>query len=75
MKHVRERREGGGDHTRAGEEERGGAVVFPGPVWGFAHFLYRQDEPPDSGGSAKPEVTGLLTGPAPVWSARRVGVF
>ena len=25
MKHVRERREGGGDRTRAGEEERGGA--------------------------------------------------
>ena len=25
MRHVRERREGGGDRTRAGEEERGGA--------------------------------------------------
>ena len=24
MKHVRERKEGGGDRTRAGEEERGG---------------------------------------------------
>ena len=38
MKHVRGRRDGGGDRTRAGEEERGGAGLC-GEIHAFAWGL------------------------------------